>query len=194
MNRQKLLQIAWTIYAIAFPVIFGLVIHFQIFLPVTSNVYEKLLDYSETLYEEYQKEVERMIIDKEYTCKKYPAEATFYSKEGQPHTLVIKIGEYEEGNGWSDYITATVTNFGNKEQKITFERSRDAEDAEEYRAQMKRVTIGFVFMLAVFTAWLIKNAIKKRYNVMVVSVIVLVVVSIAILVLYAKMMDISNNF
>ena len=136
MNRQKLATIGCIILSIVFSVSFGLFIHFKAFMPTVSDNYEKTLYYPEALYKEYQKEAEGMIARHEYTCQ-YPAQTTFYSEDSRT-TLVIEIGEYDERKVYSDYITATVKNFGTNEQEVTFERSRKSaeeayENAERYR-------------------------------------------------------------
>ncbi|MDE5830596.1 MAG: hypothetical protein K2H53_02735 [Clostridia bacterium] len=167
MNRQKLATIGCIILSIVFSVLLGLFIHFKAFLPTVLEVYEKSLYYPEALYEEYQKEAEGMIDRHEYTCK-YPAKTTFYSEDGRT-TLVIEIGEYDKGFSYSNYITATIKNFGTNEQEVTFERSRKSaeeayEGAENYRNGMRILTAIFVLILVAFTVYLIKNSIKRRYS------------------------------
>lgn len=167
MNRQKLATIGCIILSIVFSVSFGLFIHFKAFMPTVSANYEKTLHYPEALYKEYQKEAEGMIARHEYTCQ-YPAQTTFYSEDSRT-TLVIEIGEYDEGKIYSDYITATVKNFGTNEQEVTFERSRKSaeeayESAERYRTLMGIFTLVFIFILIIFTAYLIKNSIKRCYS------------------------------
>lgn len=167
MNRQKLATIGCIILSIAFSVSFGLFIHFKAFMPTVSDVYEETLYYPEALYEEYQKEAEGMLARHEYTCH-YPAQTTFYSEDGRT-TLVIEIGEYDEGKVYSDYITATVKNFGTNEQEVTFERSRKSAEeaykrAENYRNGIRILTAIFVIILVVFTVYLVINSIKRRYS------------------------------
>ncbi len=167
MNRQKLATIGCFILSIVFSVSFGLFIHFKVFMPTVSDVYEKTLYYPEALYEEYKEETEGMLARHEYTCQ-YPAKTTFYSEDGRT-TLVIEIGEYDEGKVYSDYITATVKNFGTDEQEVTFERSRKSAEeaykgAENYRNGMRILTAIFVIILVVFTVYLIINSIKRRYS------------------------------
>lgn len=122
MNRQKLATIGCIILSIVFSVSFGLFIHFKAFMPTVSDVYEKSLYYPEDLYKEYQEEAERMIVSHEYTCQ-YPAKTTIYSENGRT-TLIIEVGDYDEGFRYSNCVTATVKNFGTNEQEVTFERSR----------------------------------------------------------------------
>lgn len=166
MNRQKVATIGSIILSLVFSLSFGLFILFKVLLPTGSEVYEKLLYYPETLYEEYQKEVEKMIDRNEYTCQ-YPVEPTFCIEDGSV-VLVIKIGEYDEGSGYSNYITATVKNFGKNEQEVTFERSRKSaeeayEEAENYRNFTGIFNAIFVLILVIFTVYLIKNSIKRCY-------------------------------
>ena len=167
MNRQKLATIGCIILSIVFSVLLGLFIHFKVFLPTVLEVYEKTLDYPEALFEEYQKEAEGMIARHEYTCQ-YPTKTTFYSEDGHT-TLVIKIGEYDDGKVYSNYITATIKNFGTDEQEVTFERSRKSveeayEGAENYRNGMRILTTIFVLILVAFTVYLIKNSMKRCYS------------------------------
>ena len=167
MNRQKLATIGCIILSIVFSVSFGLFIHFKAFMPTVSNVYEKSLYYPEDLYKEYQEEAERMIVSHEYTCQ-YPAKTTIYSENGRT-TLIIEVGDYDEGFKYSNCVTATVKNFGTNEQEVTFERSRKSaeeayENAERYRTLMGIFTLVFIFILIIFTAYLIKNSIKRRYS------------------------------
>lgn len=165
MNRQKLATIVCIILSITFSMLLGFLIHFKAFLPLTSYAYERILYYPKTLYEEYQKEAERMIDMNEYTSQ-YPTKTTFYL-ENDRTTLVIEIGEY--GGIPYDYITATVKNFGTNEQEITFERNRKSseeafEQAERYKTVMNILTLVFIIILIIFTEYLIKNSIKRRYS------------------------------
>jgi len=167
MNRQKLATIGCIILSIVFSVSFGLFIHFKAFYPQVSSVYEKCLYYPENLYEEYKNEAERMIARHEYTCQ-YPAKTTIYSENGRT-TLIIEVGDYDEGFRYSNCVTATVKNFGTNEQEVTFERSRKSaeeayENAERYRTLMGIFTLVFIFILIIFTAYLIKNSIKRCYS------------------------------
>ena len=135
MNRQKLATIGCIILSIVFSVSFGLFIHFKAFMPTVSNVYEKSL---------------------------------YYSEDGRTN-LIIEVGDYDEGFRYSNYVTATVKNFGTNEQEVTFERSRKSaeeayENAERYRTLMGIFTLVFIFILIIFTAYLIKNSIKRRYS------------------------------
>lgn len=177
MNRQKLVTIGCIMLSIAFSVSLGLFIHFKVFIPNVSNVYEKTLYYPEDLYKEYQKEAERMISSHEYTCQ-YPVETTTYSENGRI-TLVIEIGEYDEDFIYSNYLTATVKNFGTNEQEITFERSRKSaeevyESAERYRTLMCMFTLVRIFILIIFTAYLIKNSIKRHYLKVLIPILLIV--------------------
>lgn len=170
MNRQKLATIGCIILSIVFSVSIGLFIHFKLYMPTVSDVYEKSLYYPEDLYKEYQEEAEKMIFNHEYTCQ-YPVKTTFYSKNGRT-TLIIKVGEYNEGDkgsGRAHYLTATVKNFGTNEQEITFERNiKSAEDAykiaERYRILTSIFTLVFIGILIIFTADLIKKSIKGLYK------------------------------
>lgn len=167
MNRQKLVTIGCIMLSIVFSVSFGLFIYFKGLMPIVSNVYEKALYYPEDLYKEYQEEAERMIVSHEYTCQ-YPAKTTIYSENGRA-TLIIKVGDYDEGFIYSNCVTATVKNFGTNEQEVTFERSRKSaeeayESAERYRTCMSIFELVFIFILIVFTAYLIKNSIKRYYS------------------------------
>lgn len=166
MNRQKLATIGCIMLSIVFSVSFGLFIYFKVFMPTVSNIYEKSLYYPEDLYNEYQEEAERMIVSHEYTCQ-YPAKTTIYSENGRT-TLIIEVGDYDEGFRYSNCVTATVKNFGTNEQEVTFERSRKSAEeaykgAENYRNGMRILTAIFVIILVVFTVYLIINSIKKRY-------------------------------
>lgn len=168
MNRQKLATVGCIVLSVVFSLSFGLFIHFNVFLPIVSDVYEKVLYYPEDLYKEYQEEAESMIARHEYTCQ-YPAKTTFYSADNRTTLVVIKIGEYYEGYDYSNYITATVKNFGTNEQNVTFERSRkNAEEAyneaEEFRNTMSTLTAIFVFILVIFTVYLIANSIQRHYG------------------------------
>lgn len=168
MNRQKLATICCIVLSIAFSLSFGLVIHFKVFLPYADNYYEKLLYYPEALYKEYKEEAERMITKQEYTCK-YPAKTTLYSENNQIIALVIKIGEYDGGVNSLNYITATVKNFGTNEQEVTYERSRKSAEqairgAKGYKIGVNIITGVFIFILVIFTVWLIKISIKKQYT------------------------------
>lgn len=167
MSRQKLATAGCIVLSIVFTLLLGLFIHFKAFYPGVSSVYEKCLYYPEDLYEEYKKEAERMIVRHEYTCQ-YPAKTTFESEDNRT-TLVIQIGEYDKGFIYCNYITATVKNFGTNEQEVTFERSRKSaedayEDAERYRTTMSIFTLVFIGILIIFTAYLIKNSIKRCYR------------------------------
>ena len=178
MNREKLISISCIILSIAFSLSLGLFIHFKLFLPCVSNVYEKIVYYPEDLYKDYQKEAEGMITRHEYTCQ-YPTEVTYYSKDGQT-TLVIKIGEYNEGKIYSNYIIAIVKNFGTNEQEVTFERSRkNAEDAyigaENYRRDMYILTAIFVLILVIFTGNFIRNSIVRCYRRVFTPMIIIVI-------------------
>lgn len=152
-------------------------------MPNVSNVYEKFLYYPEDLYKEYQEEAERIIVSNEYTCQ-YPVKTTIYSKNGQT-TLIIEVGQYDEGFGYSNYVTATVKNFETNEQEVTFERSRKSaedayESAERYRTLMGIFTLVFIFILIIFTAYLIKNSLKGLYR-KVLTRILLIVAGIVII-------------
>ena len=167
MNRQKLVTIGCIMLSIVFSVSFGLFIYFKGLMPIVSNVYEKALYYPEDLYKEYQEEAERMIVSHEYTCQ-YPAKTTIYSENGRA-TLIIKVGDYDEGFVYSNCVTATVKNFGTNEQEVTFERSRKSaeeayESAERYRTCMSIFELVFIFIIIVFTAYLIKNSINRCYS------------------------------
>lgn len=182
MNRQKIATFGCIVLSIAFSLSLGLFIHFRI----TSTVYEKTLDYSETLYKEYQEEAERMIAKHEYSCQ-YPTKTTFYSKNGQT-TLVIEIGEYDKGFNYSDYITATVKNFGTAEQKVTFERSRKSaeeayESARNYRNSMYIFVAILILILIVFTIYLINNSIKKCYRKVFIPIIYIIFLIVVIIVM-----------
>ena len=183
MNRQKLATIGCIILSIVFSVSFGLFIHFKAFMPNVSNVYEKLLYYPEDLYKEYQEEAERMIASHEYTCQ-YPVKTAIYSENGRT-TLIIEVGQYDEGLRHSNYLTATVKNFETNEQEVTFERSRKSaedayESAERYRTLMSIFTLVFILILIVFTAYLIKNSLKRLYR-KVLTPILLIVAGIVII-------------
>lgn len=167
MNRQKLVTIGCIMLSIVFSVSFGLFIHFKGLMPTVSNVYEKALYYPEDLYKEYQEEAERMIVSHEYTCQ-YPAQTSIYSENGRT-TLIIEVGDYDEGFEYPNCVTAIVKNFGTNEQEVTFERSRKSaeeayESAERYRTCMSIFELVFIFILIVFTAYLIKNSIKRYYS------------------------------
>lgn len=166
MNKQKLITAGCIVLSIVFSLSVGLFIHFKAFLPGVNNVYEKTLYYSEDLYEEYYKEAVRMIANKEYSCK-YPVKTTIYS-ENDRTTLIIEIGDYDDGYRYSDYMTATVKNLGTDEQEMAFERSRKSAEeayelAENYRNMMNIFTVCFVLMLIAFTAYLVINSIKRHY-------------------------------
>lgn len=183
MSRQKLATIGCIILSIVFSLSLGLFIHFKAFMPNVSNVYEKFLYYPEDLYKEYQEEAERIIVSNEYTCQ-YPVKTTIYSKNGQT-TLIIEVGQYDEGFGYSNYVTATVKNFETNEQEVTFERSRKSaedayESAERYRTLMGIFTLVFIFILIIFTAYLIKNSLKGLYR-KVLTRILLIVAGIVII-------------
>ncbi len=184
MNRQKLATIGCIILSIVFSVLLGIFIHFKAFMPKVSNVYEKLLYYSEDLYKEYQEEAERIIVSHEYTCQ-YPVKTTIYSKNGRT-TLIIEVGQYDEGLGYSDYLTATVKNFETNEQEVTFKRNRKSaedayESAERYRTLMGTFTLVFIFILIIFTAYLIINSLKGLYR-RVLTPILFIVVDIVIII------------
>lgn len=155
-------------------------------MPEVSDVYEKLLYYPEDLYKEYQEEAERMIVSHEYTCQ-YPVTITTYSENGRI-TLILKVGQYDEGYGYSDYVTATVKNFETNEQEVTFERSRKSaedayESAEKYRTLMGILTLVFIFILIIFTAYLIKNSLKGLYR----KVLTRILLIVACIVIYYAM-------
>ena len=80
MNRKKLATIGCIILSIAFSSTLAFLFFFKVFLPIPADVYEKTLYYPEALFEEYQKEAERMIAMHEYSCQ-YPVQATFYSND-----------------------------------------------------------------------------------------------------------------
>lgn len=165
MNRKTLATAGCIVLSIVFSLSFGFFIHFKVFWPDVSDVYEKTLYYPEELYDEYQKEAERMIAINKYTSH-YPVQTIIYSKDNRT-TLVMKIGEY--GKRYSNYITVTVKNFETDEQEVTFERSRKSaeeayEEAEKFRKNMSISTGIFVFILVIFTVYLIINSIKKRYS------------------------------
>lgn len=178
MSRQKLSTIGCIVLSVIFSVSLGFFIHFKVFMPTVSNVYEKLLYYPEALYEEYQEEAEKIIAKHEYTCQ-YPVKTTFYSENGRK-TLVIEIGEYNKGYIYSNYITVTVKNFGTNEQEVTFERSRKSakeayESAERYRTLTSIFTSVFIFILVMFTAYLIKNSIRRRYSRVLIPILFIVI-------------------
>ena len=189
MNWQKLATIGCIILSIVFSVSLGLFIHFKVFMPIVSNVYEQALYYPETLYTKYQEEAERMIARHEYTCK-YPSKTTFYSENGRT-TLIIKIGEYEDVFIYSNYLTATVKNFGTNNQEVTFERSiKSAEEAyesaERYRTSMSNNTLVFIFILIIITTYLIRSSIKRRYsNVLTVILIIVALTAIMISIIHS---------
>ncbi len=169
MNWQKLATIGCIILSIVFSVLFALFIHFEVVMPTVSNGYEKSLDYPEDLYKEYQEEAERMIVSHEYTCQ-YPAQINIYPENGRT-TLIIQVGDYDEGFEYSNYVTATVKNFGTNEQEVTFERSRKSaeeayESAERDRTLMEFFAVVFIYYVLIifFTAYLINNSIKRRYS------------------------------
>lgn len=177
MNKQKLATASCIVLSIVFSLSLGLLIHFKAFSPTVYDVYEKKLYYPEDLYEEYQKEAEEMIARHEYTCQ-YPTKTTFYFENSRT-TLVIQIGEYDKGFAYSNYITATVKNFGTNEQEVTFERSRRNaeeayEEAEKYKNTMSIFTAIFVLILVIFTVYLIVNSIKKRYRKVLIPMIFIV--------------------
>lgn len=184
MNWKKLATIGCIILSIVFSVSFGLFVHFKAFMPNVSNVYEKSLYYPEDLYKEYQEEAERMIVSHEYTCQ-YPAKTTIYSENCRT-TLIIEVGDYDEGFRYSNCVTATVKNFGTNEQEVTFERSRKSaeeayESAESYRTLMSIFTLVFIFILIVFTAYLINNSIKRRYSRVLFPISLIVVCTVVII-------------
>lgn len=167
MNRQKLATIACIILSIVFSVSFGLFIHFKVLMPISSDVYENLLYYPEDLYKEYEEEAERMLLNHEYTCQ-YPAQITTYHENGHT-TLIIKIGDYDRVSTYSNYVTVTAKNSETNEQEITFERSRKSaeeayESAERYRTFTSILTLAFIVILIIFTAYLIKKSIKRHYT------------------------------
>ena len=178
MNKQKLATASCIVLSIVFSLSLGLLIYFKAVSPTVYDVYEKILYYPEDLYEEYQKVAEGMIARHEYTCQ-YHAKTTVYSENSRT-TLVIQIGEYDKESVYSNYITATVKNFGTNEQEVTFERSRRNaeeayEDAEKYRNTMSIVTAIVVLILVIFTAvYLIVNSIMKRYRKVLIPIIFIV--------------------
>lgn len=166
MNRQKLATISCIVLSIVFVASLGLFLLFKVFLPGVTYTYEKLLYYPENLYKEYQEEAERMIVSHEYTSQ-YPARSTICSENGQS-TLLIEVGEYDKHFKYSNYVTATVKNFGTDEQEVIFERSRkSAEEAYKsagrYRVWMSILALVFVVVLIIFTEYLIKNSIRRLY-------------------------------
>lgn len=175
MNRQKLATICCIVLSIAFSLSFGLVIHFKVFLPYADNYYEEMLHYPEALYEEYKEEAERMIATHEYSSK-YHAKTILYSENNQITALVIEIGEYDKKPDYSNYITATVKNFGTSEQEVTFKRSiksakRAIEMAKRFRIVVNIGTGIFIVILFIFTVWLIKSSIKKEYSKVLISIL-----------------------
>lgn len=177
MNRQKLATGACIILSIVFSLSLGIFGYFKLLLPTKSEVYAKTLDYPENLYKEYQKAAEEMIDSHEYTCK-YPTQSETYIEDGYV-TLILKIGEYDEGKGYSNYVTATVKKLGTNEQEVTFERSRKSveeacEQAEKYKIFMNIFYTVLGFILIIFTLYLIVNSIKKHYSRVLIPIIYIV--------------------
>ena len=143
MNKQKIVSFVSITLSVIFMVSFALFFHFKAIMPKVNSVYETLRYYPETLYEEYEAEAEKMIANNEYSSQ-YPAETTFYSEDGRT-TLILKIGDYNDTHRYSNYLTATVKNFGTNEQEISFERSRQS--AEEAQKSAKTYKI-FLNVLA----------------------------------------------
>ncbi len=182
MKRQKLATIGCIILSIVFSVSFGLFVHFKLFMPTVSNSYEKLLYYPEDFYKKYQEEAERMIVRQEYTCQ-YPAKTTSYSENGRTTLIIVEVGDYDEVFEYSNCVTATAKNFVTNEQEVTFERSRKSAEeayksAEKYRNLMGIFTLVFIFILIIFTAYLIKNSIKRRYRNVLYAILLIVVCTV----------------
>lgn len=181
MNKQKLATVACIVVSVLFTVVFGLYIHFIAFQPLVQEVYEKTIDYPEDLYKEYIKEAEEMIARQEYTSQ-YPMEANFYLKNNRT-TLILKIGEYDEGDRYSDYVIVTVENYGTKEQETIIERSRRSaeeayEDAVKYKEEMNIFTIVFVVILVLFTVYLVKFSLKRCYIAVFAPILAIAVITI----------------
>ena len=151
MNKQKLATIGCILLVIACSLSFGFCVCSRVLLPLQCEVCERALYYPEALYGEYQKEAERMIAEGEYA---YP-----------------------------NYITATVKNFRTNEQETSFKRSRESaeealKDAEEYKTTMNRTIGVFVVILIIFTGYLIKRVIEKRYLPAFITIIICIIVLI----------------
>lgn len=176
MKHQRLATVCCIILSLTFSLSLGLFIHFKEFLPMVSDVYQKLLYYPEILYEEYQSEAERIIAKRDFSSCRYPLQITICPEDG---TLVLKIGEYNEGKGYSNYITATVKNF-KKNEEITFERSRKSardayESAMRYKDSANISTTIFIFILTIFTVYLIRNSVKRHYCKVLISILIIIV-------------------
>lgn len=167
MNRQKLATIGCIALSVLFSLSLGYLLFSKVLLPLSTNVYENLLDYPEDLYVEYEKEAERIINEKDLMCKYY-MELNTYCRNNRI-TLIMKIGDEDRSKIWSNYITATVENFGTNEQKATFKRSIESaqeayEQAENYRNRIKIINIILGVVLVIFTAHLIISSIKRKYR------------------------------
>lgn len=181
MNKQKLATIGCILLVIACSLSFGICACFRVLLPFQCEIYERALYYPKALYDEYQKEAERMIAEGDYTSQ-YHAKTTIYSENGRA-TLVIEIGKYYEGDRYLNYLTATVKNFRTNEQETSFKRSRESaeealKDAEEYKTTMNRTIGVFVVILIIFTGYLIKRVIEKRYLPAFITIIICIIVLI----------------
>ncbi len=166
MNKQKLASFVSIALSVIFTVSFGLFFHFKVLMPKANSVYERLLYYPEALYEKYEAEAEKMIASNEYNSQ-YPIQTTFYSEDGRT-TLIMEIGDYKDTHGYSNYLTATVKNFGTSTQEISFERSRKSAEeaqksAESYRTLMHLLTIFFIGLFTILAVYLIYSSTKRRY-------------------------------
>ncbi len=144
--------------------------YFKAFLPTTSSTYEDFSYYPEALYEEYEKAAEKMIEEENFSCE-YPAKSTFYSTDNQL-TLVVEVGDCYKEYEFSNYVTATVKNFGTSSQEVTFERSRgSAEEVHEKAESLKNKNDIIIQVLLILwllsTAYLIRAYIKKQYHILI---------------------------
>lgn len=165
--QKKLKSIFCVVLSIVFSIALACFWYFEVHFPVVSSVYEGIANYQEDVYEKYEQEIERMIACKEYISE-YPMQATANIENGQI-TLSIEIGDYESGNSWADYVTATIKNYGTDEQEVTMERNRKSAEEEHKRAEnyLKHMHIMWRIFLVIFVifAWnLIKNSIKGKYK------------------------------
>ena len=181
MNKQKLATIGCILLVIACSLSFGFCVCSRVLLPLQCEVCERALYYPEALYGEYQKEAERTIAEGDYTSQ-YHSETTIYSENSRT-TWVIKIGDYDSKYAYPNYITATVKNFRTNEQETSFKRSRESaeealKDAEEYKTTMNRTIGVFVVILIIFTGYLIKRVIEKRYLPAFITIIICIIVLI----------------
>lgn len=165
--QKKLKSIFFVVLSIVFSIVLACFWYFEVHSAILSSVYERIVNYPEDVYEKYEQEIERMIACKEYISE-YPMQATASIENGRI-TLSIEIGDYESGNDWADYVTATIKNYGTDEQEVTTERNRKSVEEEHKRAEhyLKQMRVMWRIFLAIFVYLafcLIKNSIKGRYK------------------------------